>query len=329
MDVLILGGTQFVGRHLVEAALEAGHRVTLFNRGQTHPGLYPAAEELHGDRDGHLDALRGRRWDVVVDAAGYVPRIVRQSAELLRDAVGRYVFVSTISVYTDPTQMHEDGPLAQLADPATEDILPNYGGLKAACEALVSAIYGDRALHVRPGFIVGRYDTIPRLPHLLQRFDRGGEKLAGRPDQAVQLIHARDMADWILGAVPQKLHGAYNMTGRPFPMQTLLEAIAQASGRDMAVVYTDDDFLLEQGVAPIDGLTYWLPQPYEALMNVSIRRALDTGLAPRPVEQTISETLDWVRGGHFRADWFGEQIGSRRISAEREAELLALWRARG
>lgn len=329
MDVLILGGTQFVGRHLVEAALEAGHKVTLFNRGKTNPGLYPAAEELHGDRDGDLDVLKGRTWDVVVDAAGYVPRVVRQSAELLRDAVGRYVFVSSISVYTDPTQTNEDGPLAQLADPTTEDILPNYGGLKVACEAVVSEIYGERALHVRPGFIVGRYDTIPRLPHLVQRFDSDGEKLAGRPEQPVQIIHARDIADWILGAVPQKLHGAYNMTGRPMPMQTLLDALVQASGKAISVTYTEDDFLLKQGVAPIDGLTFWMPQAAEAMMGVPIERTLATGLTPRPVADIIRESVDWVRAGHFKADWFGDAIGQRRITAEKEAEVLAAWHARG
>ncbi|MBC8171703.1 MAG: NAD-dependent epimerase/dehydratase family protein, partial [Anaerolineae bacterium] len=155
MKVLILGGTQFVGRHLVEAALDAGHEVTLFNRGKTNPGIYPGVTEIHGDRVDDIGKLAGYTWDVVFDPSGYVPRIVRKSAEFLKDAVGRYVFVSSISVYAEHDRTTEGDPLEQVNDPTTEEIAGHYGGLKALCEGVVTEIYGDRGLNVRPGFIVG------------------------------------------------------------------------------------------------------------------------------------------------------------------------------
>jgi 2'-hydroxyisoflavone reductase len=173
MDVLIIGGTQFVGRHLTEAALDRGHRVTLFNRGKTNPDAYPGVERLTGNRDGDLEALKGRKWDVVFDPSGYVPRIVRQSAELLKDAVEHYVFVSSISVYVDTQQSAEGDPVHELEDPTSEEVGRYYGALKVACERTVTEIYGERGLNVRPGFIVGRYDPIYRLPFLLHRYERG------------------------------------------------------------------------------------------------------------------------------------------------------------
>ena len=166
MDILVLGGSRFVGRHFVEAALDDGHNVTMFNRGQSNPGVYPDVTEIHGDRDGGLDGLKGKTWDVVVDVNGYFPRIVRQSAELLKDSVGRYVFVSSISVYSDMANQNTEGeaPLHTLEDETVEEIRGDtYGGLKVLCEQLVSEIYGERALNVRPGFIVGRYDYAARL----------------------------------------------------------------------------------------------------------------------------------------------------------------------
>ncbi len=163
MKLLVLGGTKFLGRHAVDAALAAGHDVTIFTRGETNPELFPEVEHLRGNRDGDLDALNGGSWDGVVDTSGYVPRIVRQSAELLRDRVDRYVFVSSISAYGDFSRpITESTPVAELEDPDTEEIMENYGALKAACERVVEGVYGDRSARVRAGLIVGPFDPTDR-----------------------------------------------------------------------------------------------------------------------------------------------------------------------
>jgi len=328
MDVLIIGGTQFVGRHLVEASLDAGHHVTLFNRGRTDPGLYPQTEEIHGDRDGGLDSLRGRKWDVVFDPSGYVPRIVRQSAEFLRDSVDHYCFVSTFAVYADFNAFTEGGPLLELADPTTEDVLSNYGPLKTNCERVINEVYGERGLNARLGLVVGQYDPITRLPYLLQRFDKGGEHLAGTPDQPVQIIHARDIADWMLRAVDQNLSGDYNLTGTPFPMRDLLSTIIEVTGKPATITYTSDAFLQEQGFVPIDGLTYWVPKAVESMMRANIQRALDTGLKFTPLKTTIEQTLAWARSGISKPDMLSDALKQFVLTPEREAELLRLWHQR-
>ena len=200
MEILFLGGTKFLGRHAVDAALAGGHDVTVFTRGQTNPELFLEAEHLKGDRDGNLAALADSSWDGVVDTSGYVPRIVRQSAEVLSDRVGRYVFVSSISVYDNFRETPaETSPVAELEDPATEEIEENYGALKAACESVVEEIYGDRSARVRAGLIVGPYDATDRFTYWPRRIALGGEVLGpGDPDAPVQFIDARDLAAWLV-----------------------------------------------------------------------------------------------------------------------------------
>jgi 2'-hydroxyisoflavone reductase len=325
MDVLIIGGTQFVGRHLTEAALDAGHNVTLFNRGKTNPDVYPQVERLTGNRDGDLEALRGRKWDVVFDPSGYVPRVVRQSAELLKDAVGRYVFVSSISVYVDTKQSAENDPVHELEDPNTEEVGRFYGALKVACERTVTELYGDRALNVRPGFIVGRYDPIYRLPFLLHRYERGGERLAGRAEQPVQIIHARDLADWMFRAVDQKLSGDYNLTGTPVSMRELLNTVVEVTGKPTTITYTSDAFLQEHELAPVDGLTYWVPQEMDHFMQVTVQKAIDTGFTQQPLRAIIGDTLSWIRENHLTPENFRSMNPENVFSEEREQELLAKW----
>lgn len=329
IDILIIGGTRFVGRHLVEAALAAGHHVTLFNRGKTAPGMYPAAAEIHGDRDGGLDGLSGKKWDVVYDINGYFPRIVRQSAEKLRDSVGRYVFVSSISVYADMVNHNgeDDAPLNTLEDPTVETITGGtYGGLKVLCEQAVSEIYGERSLIVRPGFVVGRYDYALRLPYLVSRFKRGGERLAGRPEQVVQIIHGRDIADWMLLATKNALTGAYNLTGKPFPMQTLLDTINAKTGSASTVIYAGDEFLQAHEVGMIDDLTYYAPAAMEGLMQATIEKALNTGLTLQPVDAIVEDVVTW----DGLDDLVATAAASPRppMTAEREADLLAAWHNR-
>ncbi|MGH2736128.1 MAG: NAD-dependent epimerase/dehydratase family protein, partial [Actinomycetota bacterium] len=199
MRVLVFGGTKFVGRHLVDALLAPGHEVTLFNRGKTDPGLFGGAvEEVHGDRDGGLDSLRGRDWDAVIDVSGYLPRLVGDSARLLAGAVEHYTFISTVSVYRDFSQagLTEDAPLATLSDESVEEVTyETYGGLKVLCEEVVRAEYGDRCTVVRPHVVVGPHDDTDRFTYWVARTARGGDVLVpGRRDKPVQFVDARDLA---------------------------------------------------------------------------------------------------------------------------------------
>jgi 2'-hydroxyisoflavone reductase len=319
MRMLVLGGTQFLGRHVVEIALERGHELTLFNRGQTRPELFPAAEKLRGDRDGDLGALAGRAFDAVVDTSGYVPRVVRQSAELLRDAVERYVFVSSISVYDDfTTPVSESTPVARLDDPATEEVEANYGALKAACEDVVEEVYGERSARVRAGLIVGPHDPTDRFTYWPRRIAAGGDVLGpGDPDAPVQFVDARDLARWLVQLALEGPGGTFNATGpaEPLAFRELLERARGAIGSDAKVVWVDEQRVLDAGVQPWMELPLWLPgEDYAGMARADIGRALAAGLRFRPVEETVVDTLAWDRG----------VPGDRpTLSLDREQELLA------
>ena len=329
MDLLLLGGTRFMGRFLAELAVSRGHRVTRFHRGQTGADLLPGAERILGDRDGGLGALEGRRWDAVVDLCGYVPRVVGDSCERLRDAVGRYLFLSAISVYAEPTpsRSREDAPLATLADPATEVIDgATYGGLKAACERVVTGVFGERATVVRPGLIVGPHDPTDRFPYWPRRIARGGEVLApGDPAQPVQFVDARDLAAFVLTLLESGTPGTFHATGpdEPLGMGACLEEIRAAVGGDARFTWADEKFLIEREVAPWTGLPLWIPAAEGGLQDLDISAARAAGLAFRPLAETARDTLAWdlARPDAARAD-------SPALTAEREAEVLAEW-ARG
>lgn len=320
MKLLVLGGTLFLGRHVVEEALAAGHDVTTFTRGQTNPGLFPDAEHLVGDRDGGLGALSAKRWDGVVDTSGYVPRVVRQSAELLQDAVGRYVFVSSVSAYADPSvPIDESSPLAVLTDPFSESYRgPDYGPLKAACEHVVEEIYDDRGTSVRAGLIVGPNDPTERFTYWPRRLAEGGDVLApGSANRHVQFIDVRDLAGWLVELAERGPGGPFNATG---PAETLtmgdaLTRIAAAVRAEVRLHWVDDETVLAAGVEPWMELPLWLPgAEYAGLMHTNITKALTAGLTFRPLEQTAVDTLAWSREA-------GEQRPT--LSRERERELLA------
>lgn len=322
MKILVLGGTQFVGRALVDAALAAENDVTLFHRGSTNPGLFPEAEHVLGDRDGGLGALDGRTWDACIDVSGYLPRLVGDAAATLRDRVGRYVYVSTISVYADfSVPRDESGPLATIADETTEEIFANgaYGALKALCERAVTGTFGDQAAIVRPGFIIGPYDHTGRFPWWAHRAARGGEMIVPASlAQAFQAIDTRDLADFLLLRARSPLTGVFNATG-PVPAVTMLdlvEAAASASDTDLNVEVIDDAFLTEQGIET--ELPLWADDPsWAEWAHVDVSKAIGAGLMFRPIEDTVSATLshtDIVPG-----------IG---LESAREAELLAAWHAR-
>jgi 2'-hydroxyisoflavone reductase len=319
LRLLILGGTKFLGRHTVDAALAAGHDVTSFTRGRTNPDLFPQVERLRGDRDGDLGALAGREWDAVVDTSGFVPRVVRQSAELLRESVGRYVFVSSISVYDDFSQpVDESSPLGRLEDPASENVDADYGALKAGCEDVVSEVFGERGTSVRAGLLVGPYDPTERFTYWPRRLAEGGDVLApGEPAAPAQLVDARDLAAWLLQLAEHGPGGAINATGpaEPLTLGGLLERAIRAVGSDARLVWTDEDRLLAEGVQPWTELPLWAPgAEFAALQQTQIGRALAAGLTFRPLEETVRDTLAWSLEA-------GEQRPT--LSREREAALLA------
>jgi len=314
MRLLVLGGTKFLGRAVAEDALARGHELTLFNRGRTDPDLFPKAERLRGDRKTDLSALADRTWDAVIDTSGYVPADVRAAAELLLDS-GRYVFVSSVSVYADfSTGPTEEAATAELGDMAADELASdysNYGPLKALSEAEVERLFGARALIVRPGLIVGPHDPTGRFTYWARRLERGGEILApGPPERLAQFIDVRDLAAWILDAVEQgAAGGTFNATNTGVAWGELL------AGGD--VTWVSDEFLEKHGVGPWMELPLWLPDAEWAGMHATdVARALGAGLRFRPLEETL-------RGAATAPA--AEGVG---LTPEREAELLAAWRAR-
>ncbi|MFG2697306.1 NAD-dependent epimerase/dehydratase family protein [Kitasatospora sp. NPDC048407] len=300
LSLLVLGGTRFVGRTLVEAALAEGHQVTLFNRGRTAPELFPEVETIIGDRTTDLSALGDRRWDAVVDVAGYEPEVVRRSVTALGERVDRYVFVSSLSVLADQaTVQNEDGNLLVLG----EDLPPHqlYGARKAACERIVLGAYGERASIVRPGMIVGPHDPTDRFPYWPRRFQRGGTVLLpGDPADAAQFIDVRDVAAWILGCIAAQRGGIYNVTGRTLPFGEFFAVCRALVNPGAEPVWVSSEKLLKAGVNPWMGVPMWIGAPECVAINrVDISRALAAGLMYRPLAETVADTLAWdtARGG--------------------------------
>jgi 2'-hydroxyisoflavone reductase len=323
MQILILGGTRFLGKHLTFAALERGHSVTLFNRGKTNPHLFPEVEKLQGDRDGGLQSLDGRQWDAVIDVNGYVPRIVRASAEKLRDAVKHYTFISTISVYAQHNGNDESAPVATIPDETVEEITgETYGALKALCEQAVEATLLGRTLVIRPGLIVGPDDPTDRFTYWPVRVSRGGEVLApDRPAAPAQYIDVRDLAAWTIRMVEQQATGIYNATGTPTTFGDLLNVCKTVTSSDATFTWVSETFLLEKEVQPWGELPMWIPQADEALNRTNVDKALKDGLTFRPTADTVRATLDW---NATRGDEFPFRPA---LAPEKEAAVLEAWKA--
>jgi 2'-hydroxyisoflavone reductase len=336
LRLLILGGTTFLGVHMTELALRRGHSVTLFNRGQSHPERFPGIERLRGDRDGQLDALKARQWDAVLDNSGYVPRHVRESAELLAPNVRQYLFISTISVYANLGQVNDErSPVAVVEDESREDWRNAYGALKALCERAVAASLPGRTTIVRPGLIVGPDDPTDRFTYWPVRAIRGGEILApGDPQASFQLIDVRDLATFCLDAVTLGLDGVFNVTSPPasFTMGAVIQtsiAAAQALAKPhipARATWVSGQFLCEQGVQPFVGLPGWVPDGGELrrLHETRVDRALNAGLKVTPLEATARDTLAW----HLARPHPQRMTLRAGITVERECELLTLWHAK-
>jgi 2'-hydroxyisoflavone reductase len=330
MKLLVLGGTIFLGRHLVETALQRGHEVTLFNRGQHNADLFPEVEKLRGNRDGDLEALKGGKWDAVVDTSGYVPRIVGDSARLLADAVEHYTFISSISVFADTSKpgMDEEAPVATLEDESVETVTgETYGALKVLCEQTAEAAMPGRVLTIRPGLIVGPDDPTDRFTYWVWRIAQGGEVLSPvEPEVAVQIIDVRDLARWNLDMIEAGQTGVFNATGPDYTLTfgELFRTTQNVSGSDASYTWVNKDFLLDAGVEPWSDLPMWIPadsrDAYWSAIDVS--KAIEHGLTFLPLSQTVKDTLDWAAARPADHDW---RAGLR---PEREKELLAAWHGR-
>ena len=325
MRILIIGGTRFLGRHLVEAALARRHEVTLFNRGQSNPGLFPQLETILGDREKDLDRLKGRLWDTVIDVAGYLPRIVRLSAEVLEPNVSRYVFISSLSVYADFRKIgiDESYPVGKIEGESVEEITgETYGPLKALCEKAVREIYGERALIIRPGLIVGPHDPTDRFTYWSVRVARGGDVLAPqKPEATTQVIDVRDLSDFIIKLIEENASGIYNATGpdHELTMGQLLEVSKQVSGSDADFKWAGVEFLNQNKVEAWSDMPAWIPDDEEGVgfARIDISKAIQAGLTFRPLEETVRDTLDWAKTRPMDHEW---RAG---LTAEREAEVLA------
>ena len=342
LKILILGGTGFTGPFQVKYALDRGHKVTVFNRGKTHPGELPkAVEQLIGDRNGQLDALKGRKWDVCIDIPTTLPVWVRDAAQILQGNVDRYVFISTISVYSDVSKPNSDesAPLQKYtgADAMKETLATLnasnyalYGPLKALSEVEAEKWFPGKALIVRPGLIVGPGDPSDRFTYWPVRVEKGGEVLApGKPTDPVQFIDARDLAEWIIRMAERGTVGTFNATGPKTKLGVgeMLNGIKQATKSNATFTWADAQFLSEQKVRPWSDMPVWIPPRGEdggGLTSISIKRALDQGLTFRTLADTTRATLDWFKT--LPADRQAKLHAG--ITAEREAQVLAAWHAK-
>jgi len=331
LRILILGGTGFIGPHEVRYALARGHQVTLFNRGKTNPGLFPEVEKLQGDRAvGDYRSLQGRDWEAVIDNPTTLPRWVRQAADALKGHIQQYVFISTISVYAknDIPNADETAELASAEEPQSEDIRKYYGPLKGLSEKETEKAFPGYATILRPGLIVGPGDLSDRFTYWPARIAKGGEVLApGDPTDPVQIIDARDLAEFAIRVCETKITGVYNCTGPQsrLTISELLGGVRAVMTSNASLTWVDANFLKDHNARPWVDLPVWVPPKNDSAGFASrdIRRALDKGLTFRPLAVTAKDTLDFYnsepedRKSKLRAG----------LSPEREKEILAAWRA--
>jgi 2'-hydroxyisoflavone reductase len=328
MKILILGGSVFLGRALVAAALKNRHEITLFNRGKSNPGIFPDVEFIKGNRDGDLSVIREGNWDAVIDTCGYLPRVVHDSASILQENTATYVFISSLSVY-DPIAdqpVNENARLGTIENTATEEINgQTYGPLKALCESSVVAKFPRNHLLIRPGLIVGPYDPTDRFSYWPLRFLAGGRMIAPRdPDLRIQFIDVRDLAEWIVNLIERGTQGIFNATGPKlsYSLGQLLKSCASLYGNRSQIEWLPETFLIEKEVAQFTDLPLWISKD-EAIGKLfyaaDCTKARQCGLVTRDPKETISDLVDWFR----------EESGQRKlrtgITLKRECEILEQW----
>jgi 2'-hydroxyisoflavone reductase len=336
LRILILGGTRFIGVYMTDLALRRGHLVTLFNRGGTNAQLFPKVERLSGDRDGQLDALRARKWDVVIDDSGFVPRHVRLSAQLLAPNVRQYLFVSSVSVYASfATAPDEDSPVGKLADESVETVDENtYGPLKALCEQAAEFEMPGRVTILRPGYIVGPDDNSDRFTYWPARAARGGEILApDGPGDAIQFVDVRDLARFTLDLLEHNVVGTFNVVSPPgrFTMGDLLSAsisCANAQAKPQPpprTVWVPAEFMQQHNVVLATDMPIWnAPIGADAAFaKVSAARALQAGLTIRSMKDTVCDTLAW----HLQRPAAERLALKAGIDPAREHAVLVAWHA--
>jgi len=332
MKLLIIGGTRFVGPYFIEDALARGHQVTVFTRGMQKRDLPSQVERLYGNRDVDLTPLKGRAWDAVIDTCGYVPRVVQMSAELLRDRVEHYTFISSNGVYEHPIAPGSDetAPVQTIADETTENVAEHYGALKVLCERMIESYFPGRAFHVRAGLVIGPNDFTDRFSYWTRRIAEGGEVLApGHLDNPVQFIDARDLAEWMLRMVEARAAGVYSATGPEYRLTLgdILNRIRTTLGSDARFTWVGDDLLLRHDIVPYQEMPLWLPGETNNLHTLNISKVIESGLTFRPLEVTIRDTHAWDMG-RSDAERVGTLSGGRAQTAltrTKEAELLREW----
>ncbi|MBU8917688.1 SDR family oxidoreductase [Bacillus sp. FJAT-29953] len=338
MKVLVLGGTRFLGKALVEEGLKRGHEITLFNRG-SNKDAFPDVEQLIGDRDGDVSLLKNCQWDVVMDTCGFVPKQIQKIAEVLGDNILHYTYISSISVYKDwiPHNIAEDYHLQTLAqdqlrvvEEGTVSPYEYYGALKVLCEAEAEKHWPGRVLNIRAGQLVGPFDYTDRLPYWVQRVAQGGKVLVpGRPDRLVQLIDIKDIAKWVFDMAENRKAGTFNLTGpnEKLTMEELLDTCKAAANSECEWVWADEQFLLERNVQPWTEMPLWVPEhfplegetePWKGSFSINIEKAVNEGLTFRALEETIKEIYEWLQA---------QQAANLKagISLDREQELLEAW----
>lgn len=330
LRILILGGTGFIGPNVVRYAIDRGHEVTLFNRGRTNTHLFPNVEKLIGDRDGQLGALKNRTWDVVLDNTGYVPRLVRDSAQLLKGSVGRYLFTSTRQVFADfrAPDKKENAPKATLDDPSSENVGQHYGALKVLCEQAVNDVYGKLATIVRPTAVAGPNDRTDRFTYWPVRINQGGEILApGDYTDPIQFIDVRDLAEFMVHLLEKNASGTFNVAGpeADLSIAEFLYGCRAITSAKVRFTWVPADFLEKHNVQARRGMPLWISPKAKGETRSPVNRdkAIKHGLKFRSLAVTARDTLEW-----YLSKPGDQRVLRRGVSAQREKEVLQAWHAR-
>jgi 2'-hydroxyisoflavone reductase len=332
MKILVIGGTVFLGRHIVEYALKEGHEVTLFNRGQHNPELFPEVEKIHGDRNTGYGKLTGRSWDAVIDTCGYTPGAVEKTAEILKDSVKRYVFISSINAYKDMEKagIDETYPEAELPEGASieEMTMETYGPLKVLCEKVVKTIFPTGYVNIRSGLIVGPFDPTDRFTYWVNRIAKGGQVLCpGDGDTPIQFIDVRDLAKWSVKMALNGEPGVYNGTGPDYEltMGHFLDTCRKVCNPEAELIWVDEGFMNENEIMPWSDMPAWAPdgqKEFYGLGKININEALHQGLNFLDLEKTVTDTLEW---DNQRPQDIQMKAG---ITAEKEKKFLKKFKSK-